>query len=58
MACHEDHEAHCIGWLMNQIGPGNNLGLRIRLTTCENARDIKLIGEQHETFEDTLPQDV
>lgn len=56
MACHETHDAHCIGWLANQVGPGNNIGLRIRMMSCENARDIKLQGEQHETFEDTLPE--
>ncbi len=55
MACHETDDAHCIGWLVNQIGPGNNIGLRIRMRGCENAERIKLRGEQHETFEDTLP---
>lgn len=55
MACHEMHDAHCVGWLVNQIGPGNNIGLRMRMMTCENARNIKLVGEQHERFEDTLP---
>lgn len=55
MACHELHEAHCIGWLMNQVGPGNNLALRLSLMSCSNAKDLKLIGEQHRTFEDTLP---
>lgn len=55
MACHETHDTHCIGWLANQVGPGNNIGLRIRLMSCENARAIKLSGEQHERFEDTLP---
>ena len=58
MACHEHpvgDEAHCIGWLMHQLGPGNNIGLRLRMRTCENARHIQLDGEQHETFEDTLP---
>jgi len=55
MACHETHDAHCIGWLVNQVGPGNNIGLRIRMMSCENARNIKLRGEQHETFEETLP---
>jgi hypothetical protein len=58
MACHESvvgDEAHCVGWLMNQLGPGNNIGLRLRMMTCTNARDIKLVGEQHEHFEDTLP---
>lgn len=55
MACHEGHDAHCIGWLVNQIGYGNNIGLRIKMMSCENARSIKLRGEQHQTFEDTLP---
>ena len=55
MACHEDHDAHCIGWLVNQIGPGNNLGLRLRMMSCANIRAIRTIGEQHKSFEDTLP---
>jgi hypothetical protein len=55
MACHETHDAHCIGWLVNQIGPGNNIGLRIRMLDCLNYREVKLRGEQHEKFEDTLP---
>lgn len=55
MACHESHDAHCIGWLHHQIGPGNNIGLRIRMMTCSNAHKIRLRGEQHQTFEDTLP---
>jgi hypothetical protein len=57
MTCHETHDAHCIGWLMNQIGPGNNIGMRIRIMDCENARFIRLRGEQHETFEETLPKE-
>lgn len=55
MACHETHDAHCIGWLMNQIGVGNNIGLRMAMSSCENMREIKVIGQQHEKFEDTLP---
>lgn len=55
MACHETEDAHCIGWLANQIGPGNNLGMRMRMISCENALEIKLRGEQHRRFEDTLP---
>ena len=55
MACHETQSAHCIGWLANQLGIGNNLGLRLRMISCENAGKIRLRGEQHETFEDTLP---
>ena len=56
MACHETHDAHCIGWLMNQLGPGNNIGLRMKMSSCENAKNIQLVGEQHERFEDTLPE--
>lgn len=56
MACHETHDAHCIGWLMNQLGPGNNIGLRIQMMSCTNGRKIRLRGAQHETFEETLPK--
>lgn len=55
MACHETDDAHCVGWLMNQAGPGNNIGLRMRLRTCENIGKVRLIGEQHASFEGTLP---
>lgn len=55
MACHETDDAHCVGWLAHQLGPGNNIGLRMRMMSCENARDLRLVGEQHERFEDTLP---
>lgn len=56
MACHETQDAHCIGWLAHQAGPGNNIGLRLRLFSCENAGNVRLRGEQHACFEDTLPE--
>jgi hypothetical protein len=56
MACHETHNAHCIGWLINQLGPGNNIPLRIAMMSCRNVKHLKLRGEQHPTFWDTLPQ--
>jgi hypothetical protein len=58
MACHHSNgndEMYCIGWLNNQLGPGNNIGLRIKFMSCENGRDIKVKGKQHLHFEDTLP---
>ena len=55
MACHETDSAHCIGWLTNQVGQGNNIGLRISMMGCANAGKIRLRGDQHETFKDTLP---
>lgn len=58
MACHEHPEgaeAHCVGWLMHQLGRGNNIGLRLQMMTCENIGAVTLDGPQHRTFEDTLP---
>lgn len=60
MACHEHppgDEAHCVGWLAHQLGPGNNIGLRLQMLQCENVGQIHLDGEQHERFEDTLPDE-
>ena len=60
MACHETtggDEAHCLGWLMQQLGPGNNLGLRMSMRNCENIGDVELVGDQHETLEDTFPEE-
>lgn len=59
MACHEHppgEEAYCVGWLMNQIGPGNNIPLRLQVMSCENLGAVSLEGPQHERFEDTLPK--
>lgn len=56
MACHETEDAHCIGWLSNQVGPGNNIALRLKMLSCANASKIRLRGEQHQTFAQTLPE--
>lgn len=58
MACHESPvgaETHCVGWLMHQLGPGNNIALRIKALSCENIGRVQLDGPQHQTFEETLP---
>jgi hypothetical protein len=55
MACHETDDAHCVGWLHNQIGRGNNIPLRFQMMSCENSDKIRLRGEQHDSFDDTLP---
>lgn len=58
MACHESppgREQACVGWLAHQLGPGNNLGLRM-LARDGRYRHIVLDGPQHERFEDTLPK--
>jgi len=59
MACHYSkigNETPCVGWLVNQLGAGNNIGLRLKMMSCENADEIEVFGEQHEKFEDTLPK--
>lgn len=57
MACHETHNTHCLGWIVNQLGAGNNIALRLDMLSCANADKILLVGDQHEHFEDTLPSD-
>lgn len=60
MACHHSIDGdgmYCVGWVVNQLGTGNNIALRMRMLNCENIGEIKLVGEQHVTFEDTLPRD-
>lgn len=58
MACHEAQrgkEYPCVGWLANQLGPGNNIRLRILALSGQFSK-IRTIGPQHETLEDTLPR--
>ncbi len=58
MACHHSEpsdEQYCIGWLHNQLGTGNNIALRLRMRNCENIGDMQVYGEQHQSFEQTLP---
>lgn len=55
MTCHETTSGRCVGWVVNQLGPGNNIPLRIRAMTDETLHGMKVVGEQHERFEDTLP---
>ncbi len=60
MACHEtntrDKELPCVGWLANQLGPGNNIALRLRALSDRSLTDFRLVGEQHKCLEDTLPK--
>ena len=59
MACHETEQSYCVGWMHNQAGEGNNLRLRIRLSqhrATGRSTKLTLRGEQHPTFQDTLPE--
>lgn len=53
MACHETHNTACAGWVHNQLGVGNNWGLRVRMRSQVNK--VEIFGKQHESFKDTLP---
>ncbi len=60
MACHETtggRELPCVGWLVHQLGPGNNIGLRFAVIKGSVDANVETVGPQHEAFEDTLPRD-
>jgi len=59
MACHETtggRELPCVGWLVHQLGPGNNIPLRLAARDGRYG-DVRTVGPQHATFEDTLPKE-
>lgn len=59
MACHEfppGAEKPCVGWIVNQLGPGNNLALRMAVRVGLVDADVRTVGSQHATFEATLPR--
>lgn len=58
MACHYSkigEKFPCTGWIENQIGDGNNIGLRMAVMTGRMPMP-EVDGEQHERFDDTLPR--
>lgn len=58
MACHETggrRTLPCVGWLANQLGPGNNIALRMAVALGRVDANFETVGDQHERFEDTLP---
>lgn len=58
MACHESPvggEQPCCGWLAHQLGPGNNLGLRMIARRRRDLSVFELDGDQRDCLEDTLP---
>lgn len=57
MVCHETEKLPCVGWLAQQLGPGNNIALRLVVMSGRIDSAVETVGEQHETFEDTLPTD-
>jgi hypothetical protein len=60
MACHYSKpgaEVPCAGWLHNQLGEGNNVAVRLDVAVGRlPVPEVR--GDQHPTFEDTLPRSV
>lgn len=57
MSCHNSKECcpePCIGYLVNQLGIGNNIPLRLKVRNWDGIESIKTVGKQLETFEETL----
>lgn len=57
--CHDSPEEKplpCVGWLLNQLGPGNNLALRIAVRNGRIDAHVETVGPQHACLEDTLPK--
>jgi hypothetical protein len=58
MACHESpvgQEQPCVGWVLHQLGDGNNIGLRL-LARDGRFAGLRVDGPQHACLEDTLPK--
>ena len=47
------NERYCAGWLANQLGAGNNFGLRLQVL-LGRVPSPEIDGSQHERYEDTL----
>lgn len=61
MQCHETPETKplpCVGWLVHQLGPGNNLRLRMALIAGQIDGNVETIGPQHRRPEDVVPRDL
>ena len=59
MGCHEhpsEARVPCVGWIVHQLGPGNNIALRLRVALGKFDANVQAVGPQHERFGDTLPR--
>jgi len=60
MACHystDEKPISCVGWVANQLGPGNNLALRLRALRDPEVANVRTVGPQRKHFEDTFAND-
>lgn len=59
MQCHETSDSDplpCVGWLVHQLGPGNNLRLRLASIAGQIDGNVETVGPQHTHPEDVVPQ--
>jgi hypothetical protein len=59
MACHESPvggETLCVGWVMHQLGPGNNLLLRF-IARDGQFRGWRTVGDQCASLEETITRE-
>ncbi len=59
MACHKTNEGKerpCVGWLYNQLGPGNNIPLRLKVRGQKFTLDLDT-DDQHATFAESLQEE-
>lgn len=57
MECHyskDDAPVACVGWMAHQLGPGNNIGLRLMVTFGQIDGNVRTVGPQKASFEETL----
>lgn len=54
MGCHKfpNDSQPCIGWLLHEAGPGNNIGIRLMLSCVDNANELETFGPQHKSIKD------
>lgn len=61
MACHESKEGRdfaCVGWLVHQLGDGNNIPLRLAAVTGRLPADqLEVYGEQYESLEKMIARE-
>lgn len=59
MACHlskEGADRICVGWLDQQLGPGNNIALRLYVIRNPSLANYKTVGEQRDSLQETLDE--
>lgn len=57
--CHETSDEAplpCVGWLVHQLGVGQNFSLRLRVISGDVGANVSTVGPQHRRPEDVVPK--